>query len=83
MKQEKDSLRSTRPRNRMPSDVKKALAAKGLMKAYRDRPPYQRNDYLGWICRAVRLESRQKRLGQMLQELERGGVYMKMEWKKR
>jgi uncharacterized protein YdeI (YjbR/CyaY-like superfamily) len=48
------------------------------MAAYRDRPPYQQNDYVGWITRAKGDETRRKRLDQMLDELEHGGVYMNM-----
>ncbi len=50
------------------------------MAAYEARPDYQKNDYLGWIARAKRDDTRQKRLDQMLDELQRGGVYMKMAW---
>lgn len=50
------------------------------MAAYDARPPYQRNDYIGWIDRAKRPETRTKRIAQMLAELEQGDVYMKMEW---
>ncbi|HSH04861.1 MAG TPA: YdeI/OmpD-associated family protein, partial [Anaerolineae bacterium] len=39
----------------------------------------QQNDYLGWINRAKRPATKQKRLNQMLDELEQGGVYMKMD----
>jgi len=66
----------------MPDFVREALDEKGLMSAYRARPDYQQNDYLGWITRAKREETRQKRLAQMLMELEKGDVYMKMVWKK-
>ena len=69
-----------RPRQTMPSDVRVALESRGLMERYRQRPPYQRNDYLGWIARAVRIETRQKRLAQMLDELATGGLYMNMRW---
>ena len=62
----------------MPAFVRRALSERGLLERYRERPAYQRNDYLGWIARAVRDETKQKRLAQMLDELERGGVYMKM-----
>jgi hypothetical protein len=41
-------------------------------------PPYQQNDYIGWITRARRPETQEKRLDQMLEELEKGDVYMKM-----
>ena len=49
-----------------------------LLEAYESRPWYQRNDYLGWISRAMKEETVQRRLGQMLDELERGDLYMKM-----
>ncbi|WP_148229283.1 YdeI/OmpD-associated family protein [Oceanithermus profundus] len=48
------------------------------MEAYRSRPPYQQNDYIGWITRAKRTETREKRFAQMLEELEQGDKYMKM-----
>ena len=44
-------------------------------------PAFQRNDYLGWIARAKRPETRAKRLAQMLDELRDGTTYMKMRWK--
>jgi uncharacterized protein YdeI (YjbR/CyaY-like superfamily) len=65
----------------MPDFVRAALTARGLMDQYRARPPYQRNDYIGWIARAKTEITRLKRLNQMLDELERGGVYMKMKWR--
>ncbi len=65
----------------MPDFMRDALNGRGLMDAYLARPPYQRNDYIGWIQRARLAATRQKRLNQMLDELERGGVYMKMKWK--
>lgn len=67
-----------RPRHPMPEFVRRALETNGLMDAYRARPAYQQNDYLGWIDRAKRQETKEKRLRQMLDELERGGVYMNM-----
>ena len=72
-----------RPRYPMPTDVKRALEAADLMGAYDARPPYQRNDYIGWIDRAKRPETRTKRIEQMLAELVAGDVYMKMEWRGR
>ena len=53
-----------RPRHEMPDFVRDALAEHGLEEAYRSRPPYQRNDYIGWIAGAKREETRQKRLNQ-------------------
>ena len=64
----------------MPEIVRSALEKRGLVAAYEARPAYQRNDYLGWIAQAKREETRNKRLAQMLYELERGGVYMNMRW---
>ena len=64
----------------MPPEVEQALREHGLIEAYQARPDYQRNDYLGWINRARRPETKQRRLEQMLSELERGDVYMKMAW---
>ena len=62
----------------MPDFVKQALEDKNLMADYQARPPYQQNDYILWINNAKRRETKEKRLGQMLEELEKGGVYMKM-----
>ncbi|MGK3990297.1 YdeI/OmpD-associated family protein [Sorangium sp. So ce136] len=63
----------------MPDFVKTALDERGLMDAYKQRPAYQQNDYIGWIMRAKRQETKESRLLQMLDELESGGVYMNME----
>ena len=68
-----------RPRHPMPTDVAEELAERRLTDDYRARPAYQQNDYLGWIERAKRPETRLARIDQMLDELEAGGVYMKME----
>jgi uncharacterized protein YdeI (YjbR/CyaY-like superfamily) len=73
-----DWSRLQRPRHEMPAFVRDALVEHDLMEAYRQRPPYQQNDYIGWITRAKRPETRQKRLAQMLRELEDGDKYMKM-----
>lgn len=65
----------------MPDFVREALLDRGLMDAYRDRPAYQQNDYVGWICRAKRQETVDRRLAQMLNELESGDKYMKMSYR--
>ncbi|MPZ98425.1 MAG: hypothetical protein GEU80_03640 [Dehalococcoidia bacterium] len=78
---EVDRSRRARPINPMPDRVREALEARGLLEAYDGRPAYQQNDYLGWIARARRDETRQKRLDQMLDELERGDIYMRMAWR--
>jgi len=70
-----------RPRHPMPEFVQEVLEAKGLMETYRQRPAYQQNDYLGWINRAKMQATKEKRLAQMLDELARGDVYMKMDWR--
>ena len=67
----------------MPAFVREGLLERGLMDAYRSRPPYQRNDYIGWIIRAKREETQLRRLAQMLEELEAGDRYMKMSWRPR
>lgn len=67
-----------RPKHPMPDFVKKALEERGLLNEYNERPAYQQNDYIGWINSAKRQETKEKRLGQMLEELEAGGVYMNM-----
>jgi hypothetical protein len=64
----------------MPGFVRGAIQERGLLDKYDERPAYQRNDYLLWINEATREETKKKRLEQMLDELERGGVYMRMKW---
>ena len=65
----------------MPAFVRKALAERGLAGAYAARPPYQRNDYIGWIAGAKLEATRRRRLDQMLAELVAGDRYMKMPWR--
>jgi uncharacterized protein YdeI (YjbR/CyaY-like superfamily) len=74
-------LRPLRKREDMPDFVREALEARGLRDKYDSRPPYQRNDYLLWINKVKRDDTKQKHLEQMLDELEAGGVYMGMAWK--
>lgn len=71
----------TRTLHSMPPGIAARLDRAGLRGAYDARPAYQRNDYLGWIAGAKRPETREKRTVQMFEELERGGVYMKMAWR--
>jgi uncharacterized protein YdeI (YjbR/CyaY-like superfamily) len=77
---ETDFSNLSRPIHLMPGFVKQSLLERGLMEAYRKRPAYQQNDYIGWINRAKRVETKHKRLEQMLEELERGDRYMKMKY---
>ena len=67
-----------RPRYPMPGFVKQALEDRHLTAEYNERPAYQQNDYISWIRRAKHQETKEKRLHQMLDELEKGGVYMNM-----
>ena len=70
----------TREKQPMPAFVREELEARGLMDNYNERPAYQRNDYLMWINKAERDTTKNKRLYQMLEELEGGGLYMNMKW---
>jgi uncharacterized protein YdeI (YjbR/CyaY-like superfamily) len=70
-----------RPRYAMPLFIRLALERDRLMNAYRARPAYQQNDYIGWIARAKRKETAEKRLKQMLAELKRGDTYMNMPYR--
>ncbi len=74
-----DDSRLKRPRYHMPEYILNALTERGLLEDYQARPAYQQNDYIGWITRAKRSATRDKRLQQMLDELEHGGIYMKMD----
>jgi uncharacterized protein YdeI (YjbR/CyaY-like superfamily) len=70
-----------RPIYEMPGFVRQALADQHLSEAYYARPPYQQNDYIGWILRAKREETRLRRLNQMLSELRSGDKYMGMDYR--
>lgn len=70
-----------RPRCPMPADVSERLLQEGLTEHYNSRPPYQQNDYIGWIIKAKRPETRQKHLDQMLEELRSGDAYMGMAYR--
>jgi uncharacterized protein YdeI (YjbR/CyaY-like superfamily) len=74
-----DFSRLERERLEMPAFILTALTDRNLLADYQARPAYQQNDYIGWITRAKRPDTQQKRLNQMLEELEKGGVYMKMD----
>jgi uncharacterized protein YdeI (YjbR/CyaY-like superfamily) len=73
----------SRPIQPMPEFVLDALQERELLTAYESRPAYQQNNYLSWINRAKRPQTKEKRLRQMLDELARGDVYMKMDYKPR
>jgi uncharacterized protein YdeI (YjbR/CyaY-like superfamily) len=73
----------TRIRLKMPDYIRQALNERKLMDTYHERPDYQQNDYIGWITRAKREETKEKRLVQMLDELKGGKLYMGMKWNPR
>jgi len=64
----------------MPGFVKAALSARKLRDAYEARPEYQRTEYLNWIDKAPLMAGKRKRLDQMLDELDKGNVYMGEPW---
>lgn len=70
-----------RERYPMPDFISAALDQSDLWERYRARPPYQQNDYIGWITRGKREETRQKRLVQMLEELRAEDAYMGMAYR--
>ena len=64
----------------MPKFVCDALVETDLVDAYGERPAYQQNDYIGWITRAKRADTRDRRLIQMLDELGTGDRYMNVSY---
>jgi hypothetical protein len=64
----------------LPGNVRAALDKRNLMDAYLARPDYQRGDYLKWIAQAAGPAAKQKRLDQMLEELEKGNVFKGEPW---
>src|SRR6185503_5130025 len=64
----------------MPGNVRAALEKRDLMEAYFARPSYQQDDYLKWIALAVGPAAKQKRLDQMLEDLEKGNAYKGEPW---
>ena len=60
----------------VPTDSKVSLTA-----TYPARPPYQRNDAVGWINRAAKPETQQQRLAQVIDERAAGDRYMNMAYK--
>lgn len=70
-----------RPRYPMPPDVEATLVERGLMDAYRRRPDYQQNDWIGWLERAKRQDTRRNRIEEMCGDLIAGDRYMGMDWR--
>lgn len=75
-----DSSRLKREVHPMPFDVRTILIEENLMGAYQKRPPYQQNDYIGWIIKAKMQETREKRIRQMIEELRNNNKYMGMDY---
>ncbi len=71
------------PLNAIPDFVARALWDHELLDAFISRPLHQRNDYLSWINRAKRDETKQRRQAQILDDLKAGDRYMKMAWRLR
>ena len=70
-----DKTLAAKSKQPMPGFVKKALEKRNLVDAYRARPAYQQNDYLFWIAEAKLQPMKDKRLAQMLDELEKGDAF--------
>ena len=68
------------PPPQMPGFVRGALAARNLTEAYRARPQYQQHEYLIWINAAKLNDAKRARANQMLDELEKGGVFKGEPW---
>ena len=66
----------------LPGFIRDALEARGLVEAYERRSSAQRAHYVRRIVRAVRTATVQKRLDQMLDELE-GDLHMGRPWTQR
>ena len=64
----------------LPGNVRAALEKRNLIDAYLARPPYQKDDYLKWIALAAGTDAKQKRLDQMLDELEKGNAFKGEPW---
>jgi uncharacterized protein YdeI (YjbR/CyaY-like superfamily) len=77
VKEERSLKRSINP---MPKGIRSLLVKHGVLEHYKERPPYQQNDYLGWIARAKLDMTKEKRINQMLDELKEGNKYMNMKW---
>ncbi len=73
-----DYSRLKRKLNALPEPLQTTMQEHGVLDDFYQRPAYQQNDYIAWIERAKKPETREKRIQQMLDELEQGGVYMKM-----
>lgn len=62
----------TRPVYPIPDNVKQALDDGQLWERYAARRAYQCNDYISWVTRARRMQTRRERLARMLEGLRTG-----------
>jgi hypothetical protein len=76
----KTTSRLKRRVNRMPAFVRQSLTERGLTRAYRSRPAYQRNDYIGWITSAKGEATQRVAPESDTRELAGGRTYRKMKW---
>jgi len=72
------SVSITRPEKELPEGLLAKLISNDLLEVYNKRPRYQRTDYISWIEKAVRAETKEKRTAQMIEELKNGDAYMGM-----
>lgn len=70
-----------RQEKQLPTDLETSLIQARQLENYKARPRYQRTDYITWIERAARTETREKRITQMIEELQGGDSYMGMSYK--
>jgi hypothetical protein len=72
------------PRRRAGSEVpsghlKKALIEKNLLLKFKERPHYQKRDYIQWVTSPKQEETKQRRILILLRDLQEG-TYMKMKY---
>jgi hypothetical protein len=80
MKTVSEKNKLTRKIKDIPAFVEKALKEENLMEKYKQRPDYQKNDYIRWITQAKLETTQLKRLAIMLSDLKKGDVYMGMKY---
>ncbi len=66
---------AAKSQHQMPGFVRKALEKHKLVDAFRARPAYQQNGYMGWIAEGKIQALMDKRLEQMIDELTKGNVF--------
>lgn len=64
----------------LPRQYEKLLSEKNLLSEFKNRPYYQQSGWIRWIETAKQPGTKERRIKQMLDELEAGNLYMKMPW---